>query len=167
MKTRFLLRFLLVFAILIPLAAATRLPRFYSSALAATATALSPALSGWTLRRDDAKDPPQLRFRRGAESLPFELSLDAMALGLLPLLSLIAATPGIRWRPRVAAALIGIAGLFLLHLAVVTAYPWMVRNPNAIKDISGTFLGLLTFVGGPVILWFALTYKSLRQVWRL
>ena len=31
----------------------------------------------------------------------------------------------------------------------------------------GTFLGLLTFVGGPVILWFVLTFRQLQAVWRL
>ena len=46
-------------------------------------------------------------------------------------------------------------------------YPWLVGNPDAVTDIVGTFLGLLTFVGGPVILWFALTYRELRGVWRL
>jgi hypothetical protein len=88
-------------------------------------------------------------------------------LGLLPLLSLIWATPRMRVRQRSTTALLGVGGLFLLHLLVLVAYPWMVRDPDAVKDISGTFLGLLTFVGGPAILWFALTYESLRDVWRL
>jgi di/tricarboxylate transporter len=167
MKARFVLRFLLAFAILIPLGAATQAPHAYATALRATAAVLSPALSGWSLERTGPPDRSQLRFRRGAESLPVRLSLDSLALGLLPLLSLIWATPRMRVRQRSTTALLGVGGLFLLHLLVLVAYPWMVRDPDAVKDISGTFLGLLTFVGGPAILWFALTYESLRDVWRL
>jgi hypothetical protein len=65
------------------------------------------------------------------------------------------------------AALIGIAGFFLLDLLVVLLYPLLVTRPNAVTDITGTFLGLLTFVGAPIILWFALTFERLRSVWRL
>ncbi|MEO8605087.1 MAG: hypothetical protein ABI629_21145, partial [bacterium] len=66
-----------------------------------------------------------------------------------------------------ARAAIGVAALFALDLLVLLLYPWLVGNPNAVTDITGTFLGLLTFVGAPVILWFALTYRSMRDVWQL
>jgi hypothetical protein len=167
MKARFVLRFLVAFAILIPIGAVTQAPRGYAAALRAGAAVMAPALSGWSVERVAGSSPQQIRFRRGAESLPMLLSLDALALGLLPLLSLIGATPRMGTRRRAVAALLGVAGLFLLHLVILIAYPWMVRDPDAVKDISGTFLGLLTFVGGPAILWFALTYNSLRDVWRL
>jgi hypothetical protein len=166
MKARFLLGFLLTFAILIPLGVATDFPHVYARSLEVSGSVLSPALSGWSFERSAAAGPSGLRFRRGSESLPFQLSLDALALGLLPLLSLIGATPGMGAGRRAAAVAIGVAGLFALDLAILIAYPWMVRNPNWFKDITGTFLGLLTFVGGPVILWFALTYRNLRDVWK-
>ena len=57
--------------------------------------------------------------------------------------------------------------LFALDLMILLVYPFLVGSPNALTDIAGTFLGLLTFVGGPVILWFALTFRELRDVWRL
>ncbi len=167
MKIKFLLRFLGAFALLIPAGVATDFPRGYSHALEVTASGLSPAISGWSFERSPAAGRSGLHFRRGTESMPFQLSLDALALGLLPLLSLLAATPGMTIGRRSAAIAVGVAGLFVLDLLVMLAYPWMVRNPNAVKDITGTFLGLLTFVGGPVILWFALTYKNLRNVWKL
>ncbi len=57
--------------------------------------------------------------------------------------------------------------LFALDLVVLLLYPWLVGSPNAVTDITGTFLGLLTFVGAPVILWFMLTFRELGAVWRL
>lgn len=57
--------------------------------------------------------------------------------------------------------------LFALDLLILALYPWLVGAPNPLTDILGTFLGLLTFVGGPVILWFALTYEQLRGMWKL
>lgn len=167
MKTKFLLRFLLAFAVLIPLGVATDFPKAYSHFLEIAASGVSPAISGWSFERSESAGRSGLRFRRGPESLSFQLSLDALALGLLPLLSLILATPAMAHGQRAAAAAIGVAGLFALDLSILLAYPWLVRNPNAVKDITGTFLGLLTFVGGPVILWFALTYRNLQEVWKL
>lgn len=167
MKALFFLRFMLAFAILIPLGAVLDFPGSYAKALAVVGASVSPAFNGWSLDGALASGTGPMRFRRGAESIPLKLSLDALALGLLPLLGLIAATPRMWARQRIQAALLGVAGLFALHLVVLTAYPWMVRNPNAVKDISGTFLGLLTFVGAPVILWFALTFRALREIWKL
>ena len=61
----------------------------------------------------------------------------------------------------------GVVGLFALDLLILLLYPFLVGSPNAFTEIIGTFLGLLTFVGGPVILWFALTFRQLQSVWRL
>ncbi len=168
MKLAFVGRFLLAFAILIVLSEATGLLHFFGAAVEVTAHATSPALNGWTFEpAQQVGSRRALHFRRGSESLAFQLNLELLALGLLPLLSLISATPHMSWRQRSIAAVLGSAGLFALDLIIVLAYPWMVRNPTALKDITGTFLGLLTFVGGPVILWFALTYRHLQAVWNL
>ncbi len=167
MKWRFVGRFLVAFAVLIPLATTTDFPTHYASALESVGRVTSPALNGWSFERSADAGPSGLRFRRGSESMRFELSLAAFALGLFPFLSLVGATPGMPLRRTAWAIVAGVSGLFALDLCVVLAYPWMVRNPNDIKDITGTFLGLLTFVGAPVILWFALTYRYLAPVWRL
>jgi hypothetical protein len=165
MKSTFIARFLIAFALLTLANEATNLPAGYARALGETARVLSPALTGWSFA--PATQGAEPRFRRGTESLRFQIRLDLLALGLLPLLSLFAATPRMPPGQRLGRAALGAFGLFCLDLVVVLAYPWMVRNPNAAKDITGTFLGMLTFVGGPVVLWFALTYPFMRGVWQL
>ncbi len=167
-RPAFVLRFLALFALLIVGGWLTAAPRGYAAALRLAAAGVSPLVTGWNLeRRPPAADGrPQLWFRRGAEQLRLALGLEQLALGLLPLLALLGATPGLGAGAALRAATLGIAALFALDLLVVVLYPWLVR-PGALTDITGTFLGLLTFVGGPVILWFALTFRHLRPVWRL
>lgn len=167
-KAAFVARFLGVFALLIVAGWLTGAPQRYAAALRAAASVTSPFANGWSLDgRDRAGGRQEIWFRRGNDELRLGLSLDALAFGLLPLLALLGATPGLgaaRLAARVAA---GAAGLFVLDLLVLLLYPYLVGSPNAFTDIAGTFLGLLTFVGGPVILWFVLTYRQLRAVWRL
>ena len=118
-------------------------------------------------QREQSGSRQEIWFRRGGEQpLRLQLSLDALALGLLPLLSLLAATPGLRPGRLATTAALGVAGLFALDLLVLLLYPWLVGGTTA-SEITGTFLGLLTFVGGPVILWFVLTFRELGAVWRL
>jgi hypothetical protein len=167
-KLAFVGRFLGVFALLIVLGWASGAPHRYATALRVTTTALSPVTNGWWLEtRTNAAGKEEMRFRRGETELKVLLSLDALALGLLPLLSLIAATPGLGARRLATACALGVAGLFGLDVLVLLLYPYLVSQPNAFTDIVGTFLGLLTFVGGPVILWFLLTFDRLRAVWHL
>lgn len=161
-------RFLVLFALLVALGWALAAPRGYAAALRGAATLTSPLVNGWSLERRAAPaDRQEIWFRRGNSELRLALGLEQLALGLLPLLALLGATPGLGPRRLVTYAVAGVAALFALDLLVVLAYPWLVGSPNALTDIVGTFLGLLTFVGGPVILWFALTYQQLRGVWRL
>jgi hypothetical protein len=161
-------RFLAIFALLAYAGYLTNAPQAYAAAVAAAATVTSPIANGWTFeRRDESAGRQQLWFRRGNDQLRFGISLEALALGLLPLLALLGATPRLGPAQLAARTALGIAGLFLLDLLVVLIYPWLVGNPTAVTDIVGTFLGLLTFVGGPVILWFVLTYRELRTIWRL
>jgi len=164
----FIARFLLVFALLIVLGWWTNAPSRYADALRVVASGTSPLANGWSLEeRAREAGRQEIWFRRGNDQLRLGLSLDALALGLLPLLSLLGATPGLAAAALALRAAIGIAGLFALDLLVLLLYPYLVGSPNAFTDIVGTFLGLLTFVGGPVILWFVLTYRELRPVWRL
>ncbi len=167
-KLTFIGRFLAIFAGLIILGWGTDAPRFYAGALESTAALVSPVVNGWWLEaRPGATGATQLWFHRGEVELRLLLSLDALALGLLPLLSLLGATPGLGLKHLSAVALVGVAALFALDLVILLLYPALVSQPNALTDIVGTFLGLLTFVGGPVILWFVLTFDRLRALWRL
>jgi hypothetical protein len=167
-RLAFVARFLAVFALLIVAGWWSHAPAGYAGALRIAAAVTSPLVNGWSLEeRQRVADRQEIWFRRGNDQLRLGLSLDALALGLLPLLSLLGATPGLAAASLAARAAIGVAGLFVLDLLVLLLYPYLVGSPNAFTDIVGTFLGLLTFVGGPVILWFVLTFRALRQVWRL
>ena len=168
-KLRFVVRFLTVFAAVIVAGWLSGAPTRYAAALRVGASITSPLANGWSLEERDrsATGRQEIWFRRGNDQLRLGLSLDALALGLLPLLALLAATPGLGATGFLTRALLGVAGMFALDLLVLLLYPLLVGSPNAVTDIVGTFLGLLTFVGGPVILWFMLTFRQLRAVWRL
>ena len=167
-KAVFVGRFLAVFALLIVLGWITAAPARYAAALQATASVIGPPLNGWYLEaRGRSGGAQELWFRRGTEEMRMQLGLEALALGMLPLLSLLGATPGLGLAGFAARAAIGIGGLFFLDLLILLLYPFLVGSPTAFTDIVGTFLGLLTFVGGPVILWFVLTFRQMRSIWRL
>lgn len=164
----FVARFLLLFALLAALGWATRAPHAYARLLRVAGSLTAPLVNGWTLEdRSAVPGRQEIYFRNGNDELRLALGLDQLALGLLPLLALLGATPGLAPRRLAARAAVGVAALFALDLLIVLVYPWLVGDPNPVTDVLGTFLGLLTFVGGPVILWFVLTYQQLRGVWRL
>lgn len=166
-KLSFVLRFLAMFALLITVGAALHAPTYYARALEGTARVTSPAVTGWWLEERPATSGSRLWFRAGQAEVRLLLSLESLSFGLLPFLALLSATPGLDVRRWLIAAAIGSLIFFLLDLVVVLLYPLLVTRPNAVTDITGTFLGLLTFVGAPIILWFALTFDRLRNVWRL
>lgn len=158
-------RFLGAFAALVLIASVSDLPARYGRMLRVTASVVTPVLTGWWMEVQETPRGAQILLRRGNESLPFGFSLEKFALGLFPLLSLFAATPGLGVRRGLGRALGACVIFFLLDLLVVLLYPVLVR-PGIVTDIAGTFLGLLVFVGAPVILWFALTFDCMRAVWR-
>ena len=168
-KLRFVVRFLTVFAAIIVAGWLTNAPAYYATGLRVGVSIASPLANGWSLEVRDrsATGRQELWFRRGNDQLRLGISLDALALGLLPLLALLAATPGLGPARFLRSAALGVVGIFALDLLVLLLYPFLVGSPNAATDIIGTFLGLLTFVGAPVILWFVLTFGELRSVWRL
>jgi len=167
-KLAFVGRFLAVFAVLVVAGWLTNAPQGYAAALRSAAALTSPLANGWSLeQRPSTTGRQEIWFRRGNEQLRLGLGLEALALGLLPLLSLLGATPGLGLTRLLTRVVVGIAALFALDLLILLLYPALVGSPNALTDIVGTFLGLLTFVGGPVILWFALTFRELHNVWRL
>ena len=168
-KAAFIGRFLGVFALLIVVGWLTGAPKLYARALYGGMAIGGPLANGWSVEeRAKTSGRQEIWLRRGGDQLRLALGLDALALGLLPLLSLIAATPRISARRLATCAALGIAGLYALDLLVLLLYPWLVgAELNPVAEITGTFLGLLTFVGGPVILWFLLTFRELGTVWQL
>ena len=165
-KPAFVGRFLLLFALLIVLGWATDATARYAALLRATTGTVSPMLTGWWIEpRTDKLGKTETWFHRGDDEMKLLLSLDALALGLLPLFSLLGATPGLGWRRLAFAASAGAASLFALDALILLLYPALVSG-TAASDIAGFFLGILTFVGGPIILWFVFTFDRLRDVWR-
>lgn len=165
-KPEFLARFIVAFGIFAALGGFAGGLRLYASALYGVAGLSAPVLTGWHLeRRPVSGRADEVWLKNTRTEMKLELGLEKLALGLIPFFSLLAATPGLRPRRFAQTATLGLGGFFLLDLLVVLAYPALVR-PGAFADITGTFLGLLTFVGAPVILWFALTYPEMRSVWR-
>jgi len=93
--------------------------------------------------------------------------LPALSMGLVPFASPVLATPG-QTRRRIALNVLG-GGVvyFVLHVAIVLLYPFILTDPNFLKDTLGVFSGLMGFVVAPLALWFVLTYPALRSLWAL
>jgi hypothetical protein len=79
------------------------------------------------------------------------------------LVALLGATPGIALRRHAALIVAGIFLCFVFHAFVVILFPLLVYYKNPFTDVVGTFLGLTSFVGAPVIIWFALVFPTIRQ----
>ena len=167
MKWRFAARFLFTFALLVVVWWRVDAPALYRRAALATAHVVSPAVNGWWLEYDRPGMVDDVVYRRGDRELPMLLQLPALAMGLMPFLSLLAATPGLGWRRAVVTAAGGSVLFFLVHVGVVLAYPPIMDRPNLFKDTLGVFSGLVAFVVAPLGLWFALTYPVLRSTWQL
>jgi len=167
MKWRFALKFLLSFAVFLMLWGVADLPTFYRRATLATVQQVSPAVSGWVLDYDLPGMKEPVVFRWGGTQLPMLIQLPALSMGLVPLLSLIVATPGLGLKRAVLALGLGILLYFVLDVIVVLAYPLIMHEPNAVKDTLGVFTGLVAFAVAPLALWFALTYPTLRSLWQL
>ncbi len=167
MKWRFAGKFLLTFAVLVTLWWAIDFARLYRSAVLATVQVLSPVVNGWWLDYDLPGMVDPVVFRTGDRRLAMLLQLPALSMSLMPFLALVVATPGLG-RKRTAATLAFGSGLyFLIHVAVLLAYPLIMDRPNVVKDTLGVFSGLVAFVVAPLGLWFVLTYPALRSLWQL
>jgi len=95
------------------------------------------------------------------------LQVPALSMGLVPLLSLVVATPGLGPKQAALRSAAGAMLYYLLDVAVILAYPWIMDRPNVVKDTLGVFSGLLAFVVAPLGLWFVVTYSALRPLWQL
>lgn len=167
MKWRFAAKFLLTFATLVVLWWAVDFPRRYRAAVLATAQLVSPVVNGWWLDYDQPGMVDPVVFRSRERQLPMLLQLPILSMSLMPLLSLIVATPRLGLRRTAATLLVGSVLFFLIHVVVVLAYPFIMDRPNMFKDTLGVFSGLVAFVVAPLGLWFVLTYPALRSIWQL
>lgn len=165
LKWRFAVAFLLTFALLVVVWWEFRVANHYRDAALAVAQTLSPTVSGWWLEYDPAAPDPV--FRLANRELPMPLDLGALSMGLMPFVSLVVATPGLRRGRRLFAIGVGCVLYFAIHVTVVVSYPLIMDRPNVFKDTMGVFSGLVAFVVAPLALWFVLTYPALRGVWHL
>ncbi len=159
-KTRFLGAFLLWFALLLIL---WRLLPWVGSAwqalLVATGTLFGPVLHGWVLSPEGSS----LIWQRGQARVPLSLQFDALGAALVPTSALLLATPGMSWLARSLRCAWAACLLFAIQALVVVLFPVLVFYKNAATDVLGVFLGMLSFVGAPAILWFLLTLDQQKQ----
>ncbi len=167
MKWRFAGTFLTSFALLLVLWWWLDVAVLYRLAVLRTVQLLSPWVNGWWLQVDQPNPVGDVVFRSGNRQLAMLLNLPALSMGLVPLLSLVVATPGLGVTRGALRAAVGAVLYYLLDVAVILAYPWIMDRPNAVKDTLGVFTGLLAFVVAPLGLWFIVTYTALRPLWQL
>ncbi|MGH3053740.1 MAG: hypothetical protein ACRDL7_02025, partial [Gaiellaceae bacterium] len=159
----FLATFLLVFAILLVLWIILDASRWYTDALLACAGAIGPPLHGWVLDvHPESHGGPV--WVHGSNQVRAAIQFDALAIGIVPALALLAATPGLGLRRRSVLMCVGAGLCFLIDALIVALFPLLVFYKNPFTDVIGTFLGLIAFVGAPVIIWGALTFRQLQQL---
>jgi hypothetical protein len=160
-KPLFLGLFLVVFAALLVVWNWVDGSRWYTDGLLSVAGIIGPIMHGWVLEpAPDGHGTPV--WVHGAEHVRAALQFDALSIGVVPVIALLAATPGIGLRRRVASMALGAVLCFLIDVLIVALFPLLVFYKNPFTDVIGTFLGLIVFVGAPVIIWFALTFRQLR-----
>lgn len=176
MKWRFAGTFLAMFAVLTVIWWWTDFGELYRVAVLAGAQVFSPLLHGWYLEFDTPGLVNAAAFKRGSESLAMQLQLPQLAMGVLPLVSLIVATPRQTWRRAAVASVAGCVLYYFVDVFVVSIYPLFMDQRmggapqnfvNMIKDTVGVFSGLVAFVVAPLAIWFVLTYPALNSVWQL
>ena len=160
-KWRFLGLFLVAFAALLVVWRASGVTHYYTDGLLRFAGLVGPMLHAWILEIPEPGHGPPT-WVHGGERVEAAIQFDALSVGIVPVLALLAATPGLRWRRRL--GLMGAGGLlcFAVDTLIVALFPLLVFYKNAFTDVIGTFLGLIAFVGAPVIIWFALTFRELQ-----
>lgn len=159
-KARFLAVFFALFAALLVFWTRSPVSEWYTDLLLRVSGAIGTAVHGWILERG-AGGPPVWVY--GTARVDLSIQFDALGVGLVPLVALLGATPGLGMRRRIGLIAAGIGLCFVFHAFVVILFPLLVYYKNAFTDVIGTFLGLTSFVGAPVIIWFGLAFPTIRQ----
>ena len=162
-KGRFLAAFLGVFALLLVVWEWTKAAGWYTQGLLAGAAIVGPIMHGWVLQMG-ARPGDQPVWVHGDRQVQASLQFDALSVGVALAITLLAATPGLTLYRRAVRLLAGAALCFAVDVLIVALFPLLVFYKNAFTDVIGTYLGVIAFVGAPVIIWFALTFHELQQV---
>ena len=158
-KARFLAIFLVAFAIVLVVWRVLDVTRWYTAGLLHVAGFIGPILHGWVLETTAGR-PVWLH---GEATVQAALQFDALAVGVVPMLALFVATPGLSLARRSWLMGAGTLVCFLVDAVIVALFPVLVFHTNPVTDVLGTFLGLLGFVGLPFIVWGVLTFRDLRR----
>jgi hypothetical protein len=161
-KWRFVGSFVLLFALLLVVWERSNASHWYTRGLLASASIIGPAIHGWVLETDRSGSGRPM-WVDGDNQVYLLVQFDALAVGVVPALALLAATPGLGIRRRIVLIVIAAMLCFAIDTAIVVLFPVLVFYKNPFTDVLGTFLGLIAFVGAPVIIWFALTFRQLQQ----
>jgi hypothetical protein len=161
-KFRFLSACLVVFGAFLVGWKLTDASRWYTEGMLALAGFFGPLLHGWVLEPNPGGVGPPT-WVEGSNRVDLTIQFDALSVGLVPLLALLAATPGLGRSRRLLLMAVGAALNFVIDALILALFPLLVWYKNAFTDVVGTFLGLIAFVGAPVIIWFALTFRELQQ----
>ncbi len=159
-KSRFLAWFLVYFAVLLVLWSATPAAAWWRQLILGISGYVGAAVHGWILEVGPGARPYWVN---GDTRVPLAVQFEALSVGLVPTLALLLATPGVRWSRRFALCVVAALLLLLIHVLVVVLFPLLTHYKNAATDVLGVFLGMVAFVGAPVIIWFALTFDRQRQ----
>jgi len=162
-KARFLGVFLVAFAALLVVWRLTPVAGWYTEAMVTIGGVIGPALHGWVLQPAATAGGAPI-WARGTDRVDLAIQFDALAVGVVPLLALLAATPGLGIRRRAVLMAVGCGINVLVDGVIVALFPLLVYYKNAFTDVIGTFLGLVAFVGAPVIIWFGLTFRELQRM---
>ncbi|MBI3785979.1 MAG: hypothetical protein HY270_21515 [Deltaproteobacteria bacterium] len=162
-KLQFFGVFLISFAILLVIWGVTPAARWYTGAVLAGAGTLGPLMHGWVLSVPPTGQGKPV-WSSGQNQVQASIQFDAMAIGLVPLIALLIATPGVPWGRRLGRVALGLIFNFFIGVIIVAMFPLLVFYQNAFTDVLGTFLGLIAFVGAPAILWFVLSFRELQGV---
>ncbi len=159
-KARFLAWFLIYFALLLVLWSFTPAAAWWQRLMLGIGGYVGAAVHGWIL---EAGAGGRAYWVNGDARVPLAMQFEALSVGIVPTLALLLATPESRWSRRAAQCVVAVLTLLLIHVLVIVLFPLLTYHKNAATDVLGLFLGLVAFVGAPVIIWFALTLDRQRQ----
>lgn len=161
-KLLFLVRFLVSFALLLWAWSASGIAPAYTRAMLALAGVLGPITHGWMLQPVLPDGPQHPVWVHGTARVDLTIQFDQLAIGLVPMIALFLATPGVPPLRRIRQIALGVLLSYLCNAAILAAFPLLVFYKNDFTDVFGTFVGMVGFVGLPAILWFALAFEDVR-----
>src|SRR5215813_13835949 len=107
-KLRFVGTFLVVFALLLVVWKVTQGSRWYTEGMLLCAGLVGPALHGWVLQAPRAGETLPV-WIHGDQQVKASLQFDALSIGVVPVVALLAATPRLTPRRRAVLILVGTA----------------------------------------------------------